>query len=83
MTERLDAEEGHIGMSFAYFINKAAPISGVKSLMDYQVSFIGELNKKESSVLVQVIVPVTTKRYTNQRSNSKLLTHVEQGFPLS
>ncbi len=60
MTERLDAKEGHIEMSFPYFINKAAPISGVKSLMDYQVSFIGEFNDEQSSVLVKVVVPVTT-----------------------
>ncbi len=60
MTERLNAKEGHIEMSFPYFINKAAPISGVKSLMDYQVSFIGECNNEQSSVLVKVVVPVTT-----------------------
>ena len=45
MTERLDAESGHIEMSFPYFVNKAAPISGVESLMDYNVSFIGKLNE--------------------------------------
>ncbi len=60
MTECLDAKEGHIEMSFPYFINKAAPVSGVESLMNYQVSFIGELNNKKSSVLVKVVVPVTT-----------------------
>jgi GTP cyclohydrolase I len=60
MTERLDAKEGHIEMSFPYFVNKAAPISGVKSLMDYQVSFIGEFNDQQCSVLVKVVVPVTT-----------------------
>lgn len=60
MVARLDAEEGHIEMSFPYFINKTAPVSGVRSLMDYQVSFIGELKNDKSSVLVKVIVPVTT-----------------------
>jgi len=60
MAERLDAKKGHIEMSFLYFINKAAPVSGVESLMDYQVSFVGELNEKESYVLVKVVVPVTT-----------------------
>src|SRR3989338_10555069 len=43
MAERLEARTGHIEMSFPYFINKAAPVSGVKSLMDYQVSFVGEV----------------------------------------
>src|ERR1700704_6010 len=42
MTQRLDAESGHIEMNFPYFVNKRAPISGVESLMDYQASLIGE-----------------------------------------
>ena len=43
MVERLEAESGRIEMSFPYFINKAAPVSGVQSLMDYDVTFIGEI----------------------------------------
>src|SRR3970282_822158 len=43
MVEKLEAEEGHIEMAFPYFIEKAAPVSGVKSLMDYEVTFIGEV----------------------------------------
>ena len=60
MTERLNAESGHIEMSFPYFVTKAAPVSGVESLMDYEVSFIGKLNEEKSSVLVKVVVPVTS-----------------------
>jgi GTP cyclohydrolase I len=30
-------------MNFPYFINKEAPISKVKSLMDYEVTFVGEI----------------------------------------
>lgn len=60
MTERLDAKSGHIEMNFPYFVNKAAPVSGVESLMDYDVSFIGELNEQQTSVLVKVIIPVTS-----------------------
>lgn len=48
MTERLDAESGYIEMSFPYFVNKEAPISKVRSLMDYQVSFIGEIVGKKN-----------------------------------
>jgi GTP cyclohydrolase I len=43
MVERLEAETGHLEMNFPYFINKVAPVSGVKSLMDYDVTFIGEI----------------------------------------
>src|SRR5829696_3640781 len=31
MVEKLEAEEGRIEMQFPYFIDKAAPVSGVKS----------------------------------------------------
>jgi GTP cyclohydrolase I len=43
MVTRLEAETGHLEMSFPYFVNKAAPVSGVKALMDYEVTFIGEI----------------------------------------
>ncbi|TDJ17049.1 MAG: GTP cyclohydrolase I FolE2 [Gammaproteobacteria bacterium] len=60
MTERLDAKSGHIEMNFPYFVNKAAPVTGVESLMDYDVSFIGELNDQQTSVLVKIVIPVTS-----------------------
>jgi GTP cyclohydrolase I len=34
VASRLEAESGHIEMTFPYFINKSAPVSGVKSLLD-------------------------------------------------
>src|SRR3569623_1887630 len=43
MVERLEARSGYIEMSFPYFVNKRAPVSGVKSLLDYEVTFIGEI----------------------------------------
>jgi GTP cyclohydrolase I len=60
MVEKLEAEEGHIEMSFPYFIEKKAPVSGVKSLMDYEVSFVGELLKKKQVFTMKVVVPVTS-----------------------
>ncbi len=60
MTALLDAESGHVEMSFPYFVNKAAPVSSVKSLMDYEVSFLGEIKAGQPSVLVKVQVPVTS-----------------------
>jgi len=60
MVERLEAEEGHIEMSFPYFIEKAAPVSGVRSLMDYEVSFIGAARKGQQSFTLKVLVPVTS-----------------------
>ena len=60
MTERLKAESGDIEMKFPYFVTKEAPVSGVKSLMDYEVSFIGQIREEKPQVLVKVLVPVTS-----------------------
>jgi GTP cyclohydrolase IB len=60
MVERLEAEEGHIEMSFPYFIEKKAPVSGVRSLMDYEVTFTGEIRKGIQSFTMKVVVPVTS-----------------------
>ena len=43
MAERLEADSGHIEMNFPYFVNKAAPVSGVNSLMDYDDLLAGTL----------------------------------------
>jgi GTP cyclohydrolase I len=60
MTQRLEAQTGHIEMSFPYFVNKKAPISGVQSLMDYDVTFLGEIKGDSNTTLLKVIVPVTS-----------------------
>jgi GTP cyclohydrolase I len=60
MTQRLDAETGHIEMNFPYFVNKAAPVSGVESLMDYNVTFSGEIMDKKTVITVKVVVAVTS-----------------------
>jgi len=60
MTEKLESESGHIEMQFPYFINKAAPVSKVESLLDYDVTFIGELHKKKPQLTIKIIVPVTS-----------------------
>ena len=60
MTVALNAAAGEIEMKFPYFVNKAAPVSGVRSLMDYEVAFIGEINAGSPTVQVRVVVPVTS-----------------------
>ena len=60
MATRLEADTGHIEMSFPYFIDKAAPISGVKSLLDYQVTLEGEVKNGTHTMTMQVVVPVTS-----------------------
>ena len=60
MTERLEAGSGHIEMNFPYFVSKKAPVSGVESLMDYDVTFIGEIHDGEPEMRIKVVVPVTS-----------------------
>lgn len=60
MVERLEAKSGHVEMTFPYFVNKAAPVSGVKSLLDYEVTFVGDIVEGEYRFTMKVVVPVTS-----------------------
>jgi len=60
MVELLEAGSGHIEMRFPYFINKTAPVSGVQSLMDYDVTLIGEIHDGAIDTRIKVVVPVTS-----------------------
>jgi GTP cyclohydrolase I len=60
MTERLEADAGHIEMSFPFFVMKRAPVSGVESLMDYHASLIGERRAGHTEMWLKVVVPVTS-----------------------
>ncbi|BBI99036.1 GTP cyclohydrolase FolE2 [Ferrigenium kumadai] len=60
MVVRLEAQSGYIEMNFPYFVNKTAPVSGVQSLLDYDVTFIGEVVDGKARVTMKVVVPVTS-----------------------
>ncbi len=60
MSEMLEADSGYIEMNFPFFINKKAPISGVQSLMDYNVSLIGEINNGKTQTRIKIQIPVTS-----------------------
>jgi GTP cyclohydrolase I len=60
MVEKLEAETGHIEMNFPYFVNKAAPVTGVESLLDYDVTFIGDISNGTIVFTLKVVVPVTS-----------------------
>jgi GTP cyclohydrolase I len=76
MTEKLDAESGHIEMDFPYFVMKKAPVSGVESLMDYKASLIGEFHKGEVELWLKVVVAATSlcpcsKRISNYGAHNQ------------
>jgi GTP cyclohydrolase I len=58
MTQRLEAENGYIELQFPYFVEKTAPVSGVKSLMDYQVNLSGQIENGYLASTLEVTVPV-------------------------
>jgi GTP cyclohydrolase I len=60
MAERLESEAGHIEMRFPFFVNKNAPVTGVASLLDYDVTLIGEVRNGRPQLSVRVVVPVTS-----------------------
>jgi GTP cyclohydrolase IB len=57
---RLDSTAGTITLKFPYFVRKVAPISGVASLMDYEVTLEANNDGKATEVFMSVVVPVTS-----------------------
>ncbi|HZW11656.1 MAG TPA: GTP cyclohydrolase FolE2 [Noviherbaspirillum sp.] len=92
MLKLLEANAGRIEVSFPYFINKVAPVSGVESLMDYEVGFTGEIKNGELEVTLKVLVPVTSlcpcsKKISaygahNQRSHITVNAVLADEFPV-
>jgi GTP cyclohydrolase I len=61
MLERLQAPHGTIEIEFPYFVTKVAPVSGVQSRLDYEVSWVGEVAKDGTySFAMHVTVPATS-----------------------
>lgn len=83
MLKRLGAQQGMLEMRFAYFVTKTAPVSKVKSLLDYDVVWRAQRSARGATTLtVQVNVPLTSlcpcsKEISNygahnQRSNVRI-----------
>ena len=51
MKTRLMASDAHIEMTFPYFIEKTAPVTGARGLMDYVCSFEGTSNGEDDFIL--------------------------------
>lgn len=89
MLERLDAREGRVSMAFPYFIRKAAPVSGVESLIDVDAAICIEKRPgSETTVALKVVAPVTSlcpcsKKISdygahNQRSSISITAHLRE-----
>ncbi|MCK5663793.1 MAG: GTP cyclohydrolase I FolE2, partial [Thiotrichaceae bacterium] len=60
MSQLLEAESGYIEMNFPFFVNKKAPVTGVESLLDYDVSLIGEIKDGVTQTRIKIQIPVTS-----------------------
>ncbi|WP_322999511.1 GTP cyclohydrolase FolE2 [Castellaniella sp.] len=61
MLDRLQAQAGDVTASFPYFVDKTAPVSGVRSLMDYQVGWTVRARQgQDPAFALRVLVPVTS-----------------------
>jgi len=60
LKDRLEAESARIEVAFPYFIEREAPASGARALMDYECSFVGEANGGDEDFVLGVQVPVTS-----------------------
>jgi GTP cyclohydrolase I len=92
MLERLEADSGSIELRFPYFVRKAAPVSGVESLMDYRVTLSVEADSGVLEHTAKVVVPVTSlcpcsKNISdygahNQRSHVTIAATLAQPLPV-
>ncbi|MGJ8635301.1 MAG: GTP cyclohydrolase FolE2 [Phycisphaerales bacterium] len=58
--ERLNASEAHFEASFTYFIEKPAPVTGQKGLMNYEVKFACTADSKAEDFVMTVAAPATS-----------------------
>lgn len=93
MVTRLNAQQGFLEIQFPYFIDKAAPISQTRGLLDYDVRLSVHHHPQQTQVFVTVIIPVTSlcpcsKEISdygahNQRSHVSITAEVLPNFSLN
>jgi len=90
MLQRLEATTGSVEARFTHFVSKAAPVSGVESLMDYDVTLGARMADGALALKQKVVVPVTSacpcsKRiadYGAHNQRSHVTIQVELAAPL-
>ncbi len=60
MRRRFDATTAHLELEFPYFIERTAPVSGSKGLMEYGCRYTGTCGDGASDIVLEVHVPVLT-----------------------
>jgi len=61
MLPLLNVTQGDISARFPYFLSKTAPVSGISSLMDYEVTWFARARQGQATEFeLTVLVPVTS-----------------------
>lgn len=58
LRKSLQARKAKVEMRFPYFIEKAAPVSGARALMDYDCSFVAAAEGEKCDFIMSIDVPV-------------------------
>ena len=60
MLPLLHAQRGDLTVAFPYFVNKSAPVSGVQSLLDYEIQWVARAQGDSVEFELIAQVPVTS-----------------------
>jgi GTP cyclohydrolase I len=60
LKKHLRSESSRVELRFPYFLERVAPVSRARSLMEYQCTFVGESSGKGEDLVFGVKVPVTS-----------------------
>ncbi|MEN9579372.1 MAG: hypothetical protein RJA70_2381 [Pseudomonadota bacterium] len=90
VADRLQAKSSYVELRFPYFVMKKAPVSQVESMLDYEVSYIGEWSEGVPQVGIWVQIPVTSlcpcskkiSDYGAHNQRSHITLHVEVNAPV-
>jgi GTP cyclohydrolase I len=79
LRQRLDASSARIELHFPYFLERVAPVSGARALMDYETTFIGTSDDRNDDFVLRVKVPVTSLCPCS-KAISKYGAHNQRGY---
>jgi GTP cyclohydrolase I len=60
LVTRLDSRNAHVDFEFPFFLEKRAPVTGARGVIDYNARFSATLESGVMDFVVTAIVPVTT-----------------------
>jgi GTP cyclohydrolase I len=60
LKERLEAEDAQVTMTFPYFLERTAPVSGLTGFIDCEATFVGESGTEGEKFCLHVKVPVAS-----------------------